>query len=248
MTGSSNWSVTILQTATSSSDIVKQAAEQGAPEGTGILVLEQTAGRGRRGAVWQSAVGGMYFSLLLRPDFPVREWFGLSFVAALAIREELAAILPQNTVSLKWPNDVLVGDARSYGKICGILSEASGETLIIGTGVNIAPVNTPANAKQPALAVQDFGANITPQELSKRYMANLGQRYSDYSQAGFAAVRDEWLKYAAHLGKPVSTQINGKTLFGLFDDLGQDGTMLLLDDDGGRHHISTGDVDLIGSL
>lgn len=246
MTASSNWSITTFPTATSSSDIVKQAADEGAPEGTAFLVLEQTAGRGRRGAVWKSAKGGMYLSLLLRPQFPVNEWYGLSFLSALAMREELAAVMPAETLMVKWPNDILV--AATGGKICGILIEASGDRMIVGTGANIAPVDTPEGAKQPAVALQDYNADISPQDLAKRYLANLAQRYDAYCHNGFAPVRTEWLAHATHLGKRVSAILNGVTVTGQFEDLGLDGTMQLLDDNGTRHHISTGDVDLIGSL
>lgn len=246
MTASSNWSITTFPTATSSSDMVKQAADKGAVEGTGILVLEQTAGRGRRGAVWKSAKGGMYLSLLLRPQFPVSQWFGLSFLAALAMRDVLATLIPDETLLLKWPNDILVGSAG--GKICGILIEALADRLIIGTGVNIVPVESLEGAKQPAVALQDFGMDIKPEDLAKAYLDNLAQRYDSFGRTGFDPVRLEWLDHAAHIGKPVSAMFNGTTVTGNFEDLGQNGTMLLLDDSGIRHHISTGDVDLIGSL
>jgi biotin-[acetyl-CoA-carboxylase] ligase BirA-like protein len=129
--------ITIVDSATSSSDLVWAAAAQDAPSGTAFLVREQTAGRGRRGAGWSSARGGMYFSILLRPAISQRLWFGLSFVAALAIRQELARCLADVPVMLKWPNDVLAGG----GKLCGILLEGRGEAVVIGTGVNIAPVD-----------------------------------------------------------------------------------------------------------
>ena len=248
MTASSDWSITTLPSASSSSDILKQAAQNGAPEGTGVLVLEQTAGRGRRGAEWKSAVGGMYFSLLLRPTLPVKDWFGLSFLSSLAIRETLAPLVPQVPLSLKWPNDILAGAGSNIGKICGILIEISGDALIVGTGANINSLATPVGAKQPAVSLQDFGADITPQELARQYSANLARRYSAFLQTGFAPVREEWLSHAAHIGNSVAVSVDGDTITGCFEDLGHDGTMVLLDDQGARHHISTGDVDLIGSL
>ena len=119
--------ITIVDSATSSSDLVWAAAAQDAPSGTAFLVREQTAGRGRRGAGWSSARGGMYFSILLRPAISQRLWFGLSFVAALAIRQELARCLADVPVMLKWPNDVLAGG----GKLCGILLEGRGEAVVM---------------------------------------------------------------------------------------------------------------------
>ena len=85
--------ITIVDSATSSSDLAWAAAAQGAPSGTAYLVREQTAGRGRRGAGWSSHRGGMYFSILLRPAIDTRHWFGLSFVAALAMRRNWLRVL-----------------------------------------------------------------------------------------------------------------------------------------------------------
>ena len=117
MPAASQLSLNSVEVASSSSDLAWLAAEDGAVSGTAFLVGEQTAGRGRRGAVWSSARGGMYLSILLRPVIAPDAFFGLSFIAALAIREELAARLVGKDVRLKWPNDVLAGG----GKICGIL-------------------------------------------------------------------------------------------------------------------------------
>ena len=101
-------SLTSIDVATSSSDLAWQAAAEGAPAGTAFLVGEQTAGRGRRGSGWSSARGGMYLSVILHPQADASALWGLSFVAALAIRETIAERLPDQEVGLKWPNDVVV--------------------------------------------------------------------------------------------------------------------------------------------
>ena len=101
-------SLTSIDVATSSSDLAWQAAAEGAPAGTAFLVGEQTAGRGRRGSGWSSARGGMYLSVILHPQVDASALWGLSFVAALAIRETIAERLPEQEVGLKWPNDVVV--------------------------------------------------------------------------------------------------------------------------------------------
>ena len=140
--------ITIEQRATSTSDLAKQAAAKGAPSGSGFLAIEQTAGRGRRGRQWLSQKGGMYLSVVLRPTVKKKYWFALSFAASLAaldtVRHQLARHfddkhMPQT--GLKWPNDVFM----SGGKIAGILLEAVGSTLVVGSGINIAPVQASAH-------------------------------------------------------------------------------------------------------
>ena len=76
-------SLTSIDVATSSSDLAWQAAAEGAPAGTAFLVGEQTAGRGRRGSGWSSARGGMYLSVILRPQADASALWGLSFVLSL---------------------------------------------------------------------------------------------------------------------------------------------------------------------
>lgn len=236
-----------VDVASSSSDLAWQAAAEGAPSGTAFLVGEQTAGRGRRGAAWSSARGGMYLSVLLRPAIPPQAFFGLSFVAALAIRAELAARLATQKVTLKWPNDVLVGG----GKICGILLEARGDAVVVGTGVNIAPVARLAGARLPATSVHECGgSDVTPLDLAAHYGRSLMVRVDDYVQGGFAPVRLEWLRHCAHIGGQVrvSTGANvpdGVTA-GMFVDIDADGALLLRDDAGHLDRVTTGDVELMG--
>jgi len=250
--------ITIVDSATSSSDLVWAAAAQDAPSGTAFLVREQTAGRGRRGAGWSSARGGMYFSILLRPAISQRLWFGLSFVAALAIRQELARCLADVPVMLKWPNDVLAGG----GKLCGILLEGRGEAVVIGTGVNIAPVDGVPGAKLPATSLVQLGDSATdPETLARSYADALMSRVAAYEADGFDPVRQEWLSHCAHIegmmriarpekseGLRVGADNSGMNniVEGRFAGLGADGALHLVQDDGERHVITTGDVDLMG--
>jgi BirA family biotin operon repressor/biotin-[acetyl-CoA-carboxylase] ligase len=246
MKHAAHWSITPVKRASSSSDLVRDAARKGADQGVGFLVEEQTAGRGRRGAHWASQKGGMYYSVLLCPTIPSMLWFGFSFVASLAIRDVIAARLPDYDIALKWPNDVFV---RGEGKICGILIEASGNDLIIGTGVNIAPIISVEGAKQPAVAMADFDARTpSPLELAEAYKKELARRCYQYQENGFAPVRQEWLTHCLHLDAPMVVDPGKGPIKGVFHDLGEDGTLHLLADDGQMHHISTGDVALLGAV
>ena len=144
MTEPINWSITTEQSATSTSDLAKRAAANGAPSGQAFLAIEQTAGRGRHGRHWDSQKGGMYLSVLLRPGVPIDQWFALSFAASLAVLEAVRAQLatrlsplemPQT--GLKWPNDLWIGDA----KLAGILVEVQGDQdqtfVVVGFGLNL---------------------------------------------------------------------------------------------------------------
>ncbi|MDC3234558.1 biotin--[acetyl-CoA-carboxylase] ligase [Candidatus Puniceispirillum sp.] len=256
-------SITIEQSATSTSDLAKQAAAKGAPSGSGFLAIEQTAGRGRQGRQWSSQKGGMYLSVLLRPTVKKKYWFALSFVASLAaldtVRHQLARHfdnqhMPQT--GLKWPNDVIL----SGGKIAGILLESEGSTLIVGSGINIAPVQPLVGrginpevlsdqVVEPASLAdiwpQAAGVLPTPHQLARCFMKQLDYWYGKFEHSGFAPIRDAWLGNALFLGKAISVWNGTKKISGVFHDLGLDGALLLLDDLGHTHHITTGDVQLL---
>ncbi|MDB2468630.1 biotin--[acetyl-CoA-carboxylase] ligase [Alphaproteobacteria bacterium] len=255
MTEPLNWSIATEQSATSTSDLAKRAAANGAPSGQAFLAIEQTAGRGRHGRHWNSQKGGMYLSVLLRPSVPVDQWFALSFAASLAVlevvRSQLAthlssAEIPQT--GLKWPNDVIVAG----GKISGILLEVEGKVLIVGSGVNIAPVGRVGSQNIAPIALADIwpdGAHDLPQpyDFATAYLDRLAFWYDRFCQSGFGPIRDTWLENALFLGQHVAVHCDAKVLSGVFHDLGMDGTMLLLDDSGQTRHITTGDVKLLGS-
>ena len=93
--------------------------------GTVIVADVQESGRGRHGHVWLSPRGGLYASIVLRSDPLLSLRIGVAVTRAL----QHLGIDPR----LKWPNDILVHEK----KIAGILIESSGETAIVGIGVNI---------------------------------------------------------------------------------------------------------------
>ncbi len=116
----------------------KALANSGAPEGTVVIAEAQTAGRGRLGRRWTSPAGkGLLFSALLRPALPMSEAHLLTLVAACAAAEAVQSIADV-AVSIKWPNDLFVGER----KVGGILLEVAGEQdevdwVVVGIGVNV---------------------------------------------------------------------------------------------------------------
>ena len=102
----------------STNNALKKLAAQGAPDGTVLWASEQTAGRGRLGRSFLSPEGGLYLSMLWRPDCPPEKTVSLTSCAAVALCRCLEA-WPELDVSIKWPNDVLLGGR----KLCGILTE-----------------------------------------------------------------------------------------------------------------------------
>lgn len=137
------------------------AQEADAPHGTVVVCREQTAGRGQRGNHWEAEPGkNLTFSILLRPaSLRAACQFELSMVVSLAITDSIGALLPPASApSIKWPNDIYIGDE----KVCGILIEnkLSGafiERSIAGVGININQRRFLSDAPNPTSVVLHNG-------------------------------------------------------------------------------------------
>jgi BirA family biotin operon repressor/biotin-[acetyl-CoA-carboxylase] ligase len=131
----------LLAATTSTNDEAKRSAKEGAPHGAVWVAESQTAGRGRQGRTWVSPPGeNILFSVLVRLTCAPARLPPLALVAGLAARDAIARAAPEADVRLKWPNDVVVGEARL--KIAGVLVEATllgghVEAIIVGIGINV---------------------------------------------------------------------------------------------------------------
>jgi BirA family transcriptional regulator, biotin operon repressor / biotin---[acetyl-CoA-carboxylase] ligase len=231
------------ETVGSTNDEAKWLARSGAGEGTLVWGLEQTSGRGRRGREWTSPRGNLYISLVLRPDCPLDRAAQFGFVAALAIGDALAELLPDlRGLACKWPNDVLVGDR----KIAGILLESevadNGNLAFLVAGVGINLISAPAGAEFPATSI--VGEGHRPPEAAV-VLQTLIQHFESWArrwrEEGFGPVRAAWRARATALGQPIRIRLEGTTLHGRFVDIDQQG-VLLLDTPDGQRRISAGDV------
>ena len=146
------------------------------PHGTAVTATTQTAGRGQRGNTWESAPGAnLTFSLLLRPDrFPAARQFHISEAVALGVVLSLQPLLPHHSVTVKWPNDIYVGDR----KICGILIENSLEGpnishSIAGIGINVNQERFLSDAPNPVSLYQLTDRKYLLQTLLRSVCRNI---------------------------------------------------------------------------
>ncbi len=131
--------IRVVDITASTLDDVRELARAGAAAGTAVAARVQSQGRGRRGHAWRSPAGGLYLSVLLRPQVPVPYFVGLPAVCALGCLRALREASGLGRIGIKWPNDLVI-DNR---KLAGLLVEAgSGETgafAVLGVGVNLEP-------------------------------------------------------------------------------------------------------------
>lgn len=236
------WSVVTLESVGSTNDEAMARAEAGAPEGTVIRALRQEAGRGRRGRGWDSPPGNVYSSTILRPPVSPVDAAQLSFVTALAVADMATSLIDAtHRVAIKWPNDVLVDDA----KISGILLESAvGEDgriahVVIGVGINVA--SAPSATRYGATCLEVLGSMASTDTVFAAYIGALAERYGQWRTGGFAATRTEWLRRAAWLDRDIEVSLGDTVLRGRFADLDEQGALLLQTADGKRR-ITAGDI------
>ncbi len=239
------YSLIAKETVTSTMDEARALAELGeeqTPDGTLIWAKEQTAGHGRRGNPWDSPRGNFYASLIVRPDVPARQAAELGFVTGCAVFDTIGEVCePGFECRLKWPNDILVNDC----KIGGLLLEAKAEAgkpvdyVIIGLGINLKshPKDTPYPASNFAAEGQIIPDDMFLEAFARHFMEWASRWVDD----GFAPIRDNWKWRAKGIGKDITVRLGDKTLEGVFEDIGDDGS-LVLSVDGNAQHIQAGDV------
>jgi BirA family biotin operon repressor/biotin-[acetyl-CoA-carboxylase] ligase len=225
----------------STSDEARHLAGQSCPHGTVVWADEQTAGRGRFGRHWHSPRGNLAVSIVLRPAVPASRASELGFVAAVAVADCVAALLPGSAgVGLKWPNDVQLDGA----KIAGILPEAHSPDgmlawVVLGIGLNLA--HAPVEAPYPVTSLTAHGATVTPLRGVQVLLARLAHWLSRWENDGFGPVRAAWLARALALGREVEVRVGDRQARGVFRDLDSDGAMILVTADGPRR-ITAGEV------
>lgn len=117
-----------LAETTSTNDEIKRAIDAGEAEGLSVLALKQTAGYGRQGRTWESPIGGLYQSFLMRPSVPSTQLSTLSLVMGMAVCNAVRAVLPearQGQVMVKWPNDVVLVEGRQTSASLGASAQGN---------------------------------------------------------------------------------------------------------------------------
>jgi len=202
----------LLEVTDSTNRVVSQLAGEGAGEGVVVASDLQTAGRGRLDRTWEAEPGAaLLVSLLLRPEgLPVRKWHLATMAAGLAASDacwSVAGVRPD----LKWPNDLLLGEA----KLAGILAEATEGALVVGMGLNV-------HAAPPAAAWLDqaAGYRVGRAELLTAWLSTLDRLLDRWDE-----VAERYRAECATVGRQVVVEQHGSTIRGLAVGIDDDGRL-----------------------
>jgi BirA family biotin operon repressor/biotin-[acetyl-CoA-carboxylase] ligase len=160
----------------------------------------------------------------------------LALVAGVALAKTVAALAPNINAQLKWPNDLLIGGA----KCAGILMERTGNSVVIGVGVNL--VAAPILPDRATATLADKGAAIDRDYFSGALGIAMIDALWTWRQEGVASIVRTWLPLAHPLGTPLRVSEQG--VDGTFDGLAEDGALRLRVAGGETMLVHAGDVEL----
>ena len=238
--------ILFFESVSSTNTVAMEMAAQGCAEGTIVIAETQTTGKGRLGRSWISPAGkNLYMSIVLRPAMSPRDATALTLLSAVACA---SAIRHSSSVAvtIKWPNDIIVGDR----KLGGILTEIKADldrithaVVGIGINVNLALADMPDEIAVIATSIiNQTGEPTSRTELAGEVIREFDKWYGLLKTKGKQVIIDEWLAMSSTIGKQVLVSAGKVHLKGSAEGIDDEGLLILKLADGTYRKVSAGDV------
>jgi len=226
-----------FNTIDSTMNTARVLANRGEEAGTVVVAESQSMGRGRLSREWFSPEGGIYFTLILRPEIAPAYAPRLSLMASVAVARTLRNLLGVDA-KLKWPNDVLI-EGR---KVCGILAEMGAEVdavkfINIGVGIN-ANLSIARYGVKAASLKEIKGAQVSRKDILNSL---LGELLRQQSLLTTGELLEEWKNLSATLNREVRIETIGGEISGKAVDIDSNGALIIKGKDGSLKTAIAGD-------
>ena len=207
-------------------------------EGDWLVADRQTSGRGRQGRSWFDGLGNFMGSTVVRVNARDSAPASLALVTAVALYETVHPLLPSTAaLQLKWPNDLLLSDA----KLAGILLEREGDAVVVGIGVNLA--SSPDLPDRRTIALSSFGPAPDRDLFAQSLEGNFAREVERWRIYGIAPLVRRWENVAHPAGTDLIVSPPGEgQIKGAFDGLTESGALRLRLPGGGERVIHAGDI------
>lgn len=237
-----------LKTVDSTNEEAKRLAREGGAHGLIVAADSQTAGKGRFSRKWNSGPdGGLYFSLLLKPDLPPSDIASITlsagYAVCLAVREYTGL-----DAKIKWPNDIIIGNQ----KLCGILTEMAAQTdridyVIIGIGINVNNAAFPDEIANKAISLRiASGHTIDRSEFFACVINKLDRVISDFLISLSIDDITHFKSMCATMNRTVTIVRAGQEITGTACDVSPNGELIVRLDDGREIAVNSGEVTVQG--
>jgi BirA family biotin operon repressor/biotin-[acetyl-CoA-carboxylase] ligase len=212
----------ILDTVTSTMDVVREHVAAGRLHYDGVMAREQTAGRGQRGRAWHAPPGeGLCATYCLRRRFVLPHAAGqLAFLAGVAVADALRRTLsdfPEMRLGLKWPNDLLLNGRKVGGILIELVPAPEGDwAALIGVGVNVLVTAFPPEfALNATSLLLETGASFAVEPLAETVLETLLRWADRLETSGFGVVLERWRALDATPGRRYQAEMDGAGVQGI---------------------------------
>ena len=193
----------------STNTVAKFLAENNVENGCVILSEKQSKAKGRSGKSWESPLGGIWLSLIIKPKIDHSKIPMITLAAGVAVVKTLEKIGIENA-EIKWPNDVMINDK----KVCGILTEAitkfnTIENIIVGIGIdaNFDVHTLPQELQEGTTTLgHELGHKVDENKVIKLLLEEIEKTVDLIYENGFEFILKEWRKYSYSIGKIVEVK------------------------------------------
>lgn len=228
---------------------LKALAKAGAPEGTALIARRQTGGRGRLGRSFHSREGGVYLSLLLRPQCAPGELMHLTCAVAVSMCDAVEAACGLRP-SVKWTNDLVHGRRKLGGILTELGFGPDGKVswCILGIGINCtqAEEDFPPELRDMATSLSTVtGAPVSPALLAARMLERLhGLSHTLLPER--ETILERYRKDCITLGQQISLVRGDTVRHGTALTVTENGALTVLFPDGHLEDIDSGEVSVRG--
>ncbi len=249
-----------LREATSTMDVARELAKRGVETGTIVVAESQSRGRGRLRREWLSPEGGIYFTIILRPEISPIYAPRINLMASVAVAKTIKRLFGLRA-ELKWPNDVLIQGK----KVCGILAEMDAEMdainfVNLGIGINVN--SSVPQFGETATSLKDvLGREISRKELFRSVVTeilrgvyperdssvallpqnDIRRRAQKQALLAKADLLEEWKSLSATLNREVRIATPGEVIVGQAIDIDTTGALIVKGKDGSLRTAIAGD-------
>lgn len=214
----------------STNDVAKALAMDGEEEGVVVVAKVQHAGRGRLGRSWSSPPGGLYLSIVLRPQVSVGDMLLLTVLSSVPVAQAIEELTGLEA-KLRWPNDIEV-DGR---KVAGILVESASKSgavgfLVLGIGINLnsdpAELEGPNPGSLSAITKRTYDAEAS----LHRVLYHLEAFYERYR--GGDRDTSQYVRRSNTIGRHITASVGEQRVSGHAMYIDPQGALVIKGDDG----------------
>ena len=235
----------VYREVSSTNTVAKFLSMNNVENGTVVISEKQTKAKGRSGKSWESPLGGVWLSIILKPNVEQSKFPMITLATGVAVAKTLEKVGVENP-EIKWPNDIMINGK----KVCGILTEAVAkfntvENVIIGVGIdaNLEASQFPEELQSGTTTLKDELKREGNENILIKIFLEEFEKISElFNHEGYESILKEWRKRSYSIGKIVEVREPFNTYYdGYVVGIDKDGVLIVEKIDGTLKKVISGE-------